>query len=327
MKTILVTGGTGFLGSFLLRELVKKEGIWLRALRRENSSMHLVQGIEDKVDWHVADLMDSDGLYAALEGVDEIYHCAAVISYHPALRKHMHLINADGTGNLVDQALARNVKRVLHISSIAALGKVVGENRVSEKVKWTESKYTSGYGLSKHKAELEMWRGMAEGLSVNMINPSVIIGPGDWDSGPPRFFKRVYNGQYFCPIGGTGFVDVRDVAELAIKLMESDHEEQRVIANGVNWSFKRFFAELASALGVSAPRFKATPFLAEIAWRVEGVKSRILGSQPLLTKETARAAMNTFEYDNSKSKTLFDFEYRDMSETVKWTAERFLAQR
>jgi len=216
------------------------------------------------------------------------------------------------------------VKRILHVSSISALGKVVGASTVDETAKWAETKYTSHYGRTKQMAEMEIWRGVAEGLTANMINPSIIVGPGDWVNGPSRIFKRVHGGQKFYPMGATGFVDVRDVASIAVQVMNGQFENERIICNGANWPFLRFFTEIANALKVKPPSIKATPLIAGLAWRVEQFKSRLLGSNPLLTKETASAAMSTFEYDNAKSKKLLNYQYRDLSETISWTAKIFL---
>ncbi|NNE29345.1 MAG: NAD-dependent epimerase/dehydratase family protein [Saprospiraceae bacterium] len=324
MKKILVTGATGFLGSHLLRRLVNREAGQIIALRRSDSSMELVKDVAEKVDWQVSDILDQDGLFEACKNIDEIYHCAAIVSYHPALQQEMKKVNVEGTALLVNMALAQGVKRILHVSSIAALGRVLGTKEVDENAKWAETKFVSHYGRTKHKAELEVWRGQAEGLSTIMINPSVILGPGNWDQGPPRFFKRIFEGQKFYPIGGTGFVDVRDVAEIAILAMESGLEGERIIVNAENLSFKNFFGSMASALGVNPPKTEATPFMANLAWRTEAIKARLFGGQPLLTRETAKTAMSTFLFDNQKSRSLFHFSYRPVQQTIEWTANEFL---
>lgn len=324
MKRILVTGGTGFLGSFLLRELLKQPQVKIRAIKRNTSSTALVKDIADQIEWVESDLLDADGIFEACSGIDEIYHSAAMISYHPKLQKEMEQVNIKGTAILVDMALAQKVKRILHVSSISALGKVVGTSQVDESAKWVETKYTNHYGRTKQMAEMEIWRGVAEGLSANMINPSIIVGPGDWVNGPSRIFKRVHGGQKFYPLGATGFVDVRDVASIAVLVMNGQFENERIICNGANWPFLRFFTEIAAALKVKPPSIKATPLIAGLAWRAEMMKARITGSNPLLTKETANSAMSVFQFDNSKSRKLLDYNYRDLSETIRWTANVFL---
>ena len=322
-KKIFVTGGTGFLGSYLLRYLVQRGYSKIRALRRKDSDMSLVEEIADHIEWLEGDLLDICFLEEALEGMEEIYHCAALVSYHPKHIEKMMEVNQSGTANLVNALLHLGRGRLLHVSSIAAIGRSKEQLQVSEKTKWIKSPLTSNYAISKFLAEQEVWRGIAEGLEAVIINPSVILGSGFWDRGSPSFFTKVKRGQRFYPLGGSGFVDVRDVARMSITLMESDIRSERFIANGANRSFKKFFGLMARLLSAPAPSIPAGALLSNLAWRVESLRSRLTGSTPILTRETARLAAYVFTYDNSKSLEQLDFSYIPIDETIAATARQF----
>ena len=325
MKKILVTGATGFLGSNLIQALIKKEEGQIVGMKRANSPMKLVESFRDQVEWIEGDVLDISSLDTAFNGVDEVYHTAAVISYHPALKAKMQQVNVEGTANVVDACLEKKVKKLLHVSSIAAIGREIGQDVTSEKNKWSISNATSEYGKTKHEAELEIFRGIAEGLHANIINPSMIIGPGYWENGTCRFFPRVYQGQKLYPVGGTGFVDVKDVAELCIRLMHKDDSGKRVIANAVNLSFHDFFQLLAEKLGVNGPTIKVNNFAANFAWRFEAVRSKLFNVVPFLTQETAAASMKSSKFDNSLSLNYLDMDYRSIDHTIQRTAEVFLS--
>ncbi len=323
-KTIFVTGGTGFLGSYLIRYLLKKNEGTIRALKRATSSMDLLQDVHKQIDWVEGDVLDIPLLEDALEGVDEIYHCAAVVSFDPREIKNMMDINVTGTANIVNIALTKNIRKFAHVSSIAAIGRAEGKADVSEKTKWQTSKFNSNYAISKYQAEQEVWRGEAEGLNIAIVNPSVIIGSGFWKKGTARFWRQVYNGLLFYPKGASGFVDVRDVAKYMIQLMDSDIKGERFLLNGDNLTFQNFFNMLAQHLGKSKPKIKVSTLIGESAWRVEKFRAMLTGSSPLITKETARNSSQTYIYDNRKSLDALDFKYTPINHTIEETSVQFL---
>jgi len=324
MKKILVTGATGFLGAHLIAALLRKNEGQVIGLKRTNSPMKLVKDFENHVQWMDGDILNQFSLEDAMEGVDEVYHTAAIVSYHPALKAQMELVNVEGTANVVNACLEKKVGKLLHVSSIAALGRVNGQVVVSEKNKWSTWRGTSHYGMTKHKSEIEVFRGIAEGLHANVVNPSVIIGSGFWDRGTSRFFPRVHHGQKLYPAGATGFVDVKDVTEVCIRMMNHDDSGKRVIANAVNLNFLDFFNLLADKLKVAGPSLKVNSFLAGVAWRTEALRSKLFNTTPFLTKETAITAMSTFEFDNTFSKELLDMRYRNFEKTVERVAGDYL---
>ena len=323
-KTIFVTGGTGFLGSYLIRYLLKKQAGNIRALKRATSSMALLLDVHERIDWVEGDILDIPLLEDALEGVDEIYHCAAVVSFDPRELKTMMDINVTGTANMVNIALTKDIRKFVHVSSIAAIGRAEGKADVSENTKWQTSKFNSNYAISKYQAEQEVWRGEAEGLNIAIVNPSVIIGSGFWKKGTARFWPQVYNGLKFYPKGASGFVDVRDVAKYMIQLMASDISSERFLLNGDNLTFQKLFSLLAQQLGKSKPKIKVSTFIGELAWRLEKFRAMITGKSPLITKETARNSAQTYIYDNRKSLAAIDFKYTPIVHTIEETSEQFL---
>jgi len=321
---VLVTGATGFVGSYLTRLLTQK-GLRVRALRRKNSNMALVADVAEMVEWVEADITDLGALEDAFEGVTHVCHCAAVVSFHPRDGGKMLKINLEGTKNIVNLCLDFGVKKLIHVSSIAALGRTANRPHLDENCKWVESKANSRYALSKYGAEMEVQRGIAEGLSAAIVSPSVIVGSQGWDEGMAGFFKKIDEGLKFCPSGGSGFVDIRDVVRFMVLLLESDISGERYVLNSENLSHQQFFGMIAKALGVPPPPITVGPFLAEVAWRVEWLKEKILGTTPLATKESARASVTYYTYGNEKSRSVFGFEYLTMEQTVRDTTAQYLA--
>ncbi|MEM1328624.1 MAG: NAD-dependent epimerase/dehydratase family protein [Bacteroidota bacterium] len=321
MKRIFVTGGTGFLGSYLLRYLVQGGGVRVRALKRANSDMRLVVPVADQIEWIEGDILDISVLEDAMQDVDQVYHAAAIVSYSPNDRDQMHEVNVQGTANVVDVALDSNIKKLVYVSSIAALGRIPKSNRLDERAEWQGDEGQSQYAITKYLAELEVWRGIAEGLNAAMINPSVILGGGFWKRGTGKLFMNAWKAFSFYPQGGTGFVDVRDVAKAAIRLMQSDITAERYIINGANWSYKEQMDAMSSTLGKKSPRIKVTPIIQEVAWRAAALSSLLLRRTPFITKETARMSANRFYYDASKSIADLNLSYTPLGQTIQETAQ------
>ena len=323
-EKILVTGGTGFIGGYLLLYLVQQGYTNITALRRSKSRLDLVAPIASKINWVECDLLDQPYLEDALEGVSYVFHCAAKVSFDPADRKSMFQTNVEGTAYLVNAALTHRIKKLIHVSSVAALGRGKNTKFITENTKWEWSKYNSYYGISKYQAEQEIWRGVAEGVSAVVVNPSIVIGSGFWDNGgTQRFFKLMSKGFSFYPKGNSGFVDVRDVAKYMILLMESEVQNERFILNHSNWLYKDFFATISKHLGAKAPSVEVSPLLQEMVWRLERIKSIFSQKSPFITKETARQSSRIFYYKNNKSLEYFDFGYTPLHETIRATCQQF----
>jgi dihydroflavonol-4-reductase len=330
---ILITGGTGFLGSYIIKELVQK-GYSVRAIRRGNNpDKHrepswIDRSILDKVEWVEGDILDVISLEEAMEGVDTVIHAAAIVSFIKKDRKQMYQVNVSGTANVVNMALEKNVRRLVHISSVAALGRTATGGHVNEEKKWEESKVNTHYARSKYKAELEVWRGMAEGLEAVILNPSTILGYGDWHAGSCAIFRSVYDEFKWYTTGINGFVDVEDVAKVTVLMMESGITEQRYTVNGDNWQFRKLMDTMAENFGTRKPYRKATPFLLSLAWRLEKFKSLFSGKRPTLTKESAKVAHSKTLFDNDKIlKALPGFSFTPLEESIAKACKKYLASR
>ncbi len=322
---ILITGGTGFLGSYIIKQLVEKNYA-VRAIRRGNKlPTWISKEITDKVEWVEGDILDVVALQDAMEGVDTVIHSAAIVSFLRKDREQMYQVNVEGTANVVNMALEKNVSRLVHISSVAALGRTAGGGHVNEEKKWEESKVNTHYAKSKFKAELQVWRGVSEGLDAVILNPSTILGFGDWHSSSCAIFKQVYEGFNWYTPGINGFVDVEDVAKATLLCMESDISEQRFIINGDTWPFKKLQDTIADNFKKKRPGRKTTPFLLAIAWRLEKVKSLLTGKKPLLTKESARVAQSQTFFENDKIlKALPGFSFTPLEETIENACKKYL---
>ena len=322
---VLVTGGTGFLGSYIIKLLVEK-GYKVRAIRRGTKTPSwIAKEINDKVEWVEGDILDVISLEDAMEGVDRVIHSAATVSFLKKDRAFMYHTNIEGTANVVNIALEKKISRFVHISSVAALGRTTTGGHVNEEKKWEESKANTHYAISKFKSELQVWRGIGEGLNAIILNPSTILGYGDWHSSSSAIFKNIHDGFKWYPSGVNGFVDVEDVAKATLLLMESDITEQRFVVNGDTWTFKKLQDTIAENFNKKKPARLATPFLLSIAWRVEKLKSLFSGKKPLLTKESARVAQSKTWFENDKLlKALPGFSFTPLEETIKKACKNYL---
>ena len=259
---ILVTGGTGFLGAYIIKHLVLK-GYSVRAIKRANSSLpfFIPPDILAKVEWVTGDILDVISLEDAMNEIDAVIHSAGKVSFAGNERDELFKINVEGTANVVNTALEKNIRRFIHISSVASLGRTSNGETVDEEREWQDSKINTNYAISKHKGELEVWRAMGEGLEGCVINPSTILGFGNWNSSSCAIFKTVYNEFPYYTNGVNGFVYVEDVARATIQLLESDINFERFIVNGENWSFRQLFNSIADGFNKQHPGKNATPAL------------------------------------------------------------------
>ncbi|MCG2617617.1 SDR family NAD(P)-dependent oxidoreductase [Terrimonas sp. NA20] len=325
---VLVTGGTGFLGAYIIKELVEK-GYAVKAIRRERSRMpfYISSSILEKVEWIEGDILDVIFLEEAMEDVDTVIHSAAVVSFSPKNRHEMYQVNVEGTANVVNIALEQNIRRLVYISSVAALGRTLQGQSVSEMSKWENNKSNTHYAKSKHKAELEVWRAIGEGLDAVILNPATILGYGDWNTGSSAIFKSVYKGFDWYSPGKNGFVAVEDVARATVLLMETDITEQRFIIAGDNWTFKQLLDTMAEGFGRPHPKKQTTPSMMGIAWRWEKIKSFFTGHSPVLTKESAKVAHSNTTFENAKIlQTLQGFRFTPLNEAIDHACKKYLAQ-
>ena len=320
-NNVLVTGSSGLVGSHLIAHLLQRD-IKVRALYRKDIPQ--IAGSET-IEWVKGDILDVVSLENALENIDHVYHCAAMVSFNRKHKQHMFSVNIDGTANIVNEALNAGVKKLCYVSSVAAIGKQNKGIVINETMSWNESATNSNYAISKYHAEGEVWRGIGEGLQAVIVNPSIILGASDWNKGSSKIFKTAYSEFPWYTDGATGFVDVNDVVDAMLQLMESNVTGQRFILSADNCSFKDVFTAAAIAFGKKPPNKKVSPLLAEIVTLFEGMKSLFTGDEPLLTKETAQSAQSVVRFSNNKlKKFLPNFNYTSLNQTISRVCKELL---
>ena len=335
---IFVTGGTGLVGSHLLFNLVQS-GKNVRALMRSGSNFKMVKKVfsyysdeaEDllrKIEWVKGDILDYHSLEDLLPGITEIYHCAAIVSFHPNDHDSLLNNNVKGTANLIDAALFNHVKKICHVSSIAALGKTQDGSEIDEETYWTPSKQKSYYSLSKFFSEMEVWRGIEEGLDAVIVNPSIILGPGNWDIGSPKLFQAIWKGLKYYTKGETGFVDVRDVANAMSRLTDDSNfdktKNQRFILNAGNLSYQEFFNKIADSLQKPRPTAFASDMILQLSWRAARMASFFSGKRPSITREAVSGTNRINRYNGAKICKTIDFKYRQLDTTIQDISRLFL---
>lgn len=323
---IYVTGGTGLLGSHLLVELTKEDGL-IRAIYRSEKKLNQTKQIFryyfknnwefhfSKIEWIKGDLLDIPFLLESMSDCEFVYHCAALVSFHKKDFNELIKLNREGTANIVNACLAVGVRKLCYVSSTAAIG---GNNNelISEKTKWKNTPSTSGYSISKYNAEREVWRGIEEGLNAVMVNPCVILGAGNWNDSSLTIFRTLKKGLKFYPPGKNATVDARDVAEIMIAIMKSDIQSERFLCIGSNQSFYDLMTEISKQLNVKSPSIKTNRFVVEIARRISWFISLFSSKNPSITKETVNSLFGEVSYDNTKIKSAIGFKFRTLEDTV-----------
>ena len=318
---ILVTGGAGLLGSELIRQLLS-QGKKVRAIYNKTP---LPNFHSESLEQFQCNILDVVGLEAAMEGIEQAYHCAAIVSFAPSRKRELFTINIEGTANVVNAALQAGIKKMVHVSSVAALGRIREGEPITETMNWTEETSNSVYGQSKYLGELEVWRGIGEGLNAVIVNPVIILGCADWKSGSSQIFKSVYDEFPWYTEGVSGFVDTGDVAKAMIALMQSNISNERFIISAENCSYRQVFNWIADGFGKKRPHKKVTPLIAKIVWRLEAIKSKFSGKNPLITKETATTALAEVRYNNEKlGKFLPNFQYSSIESAIHNTCKQML---
>ncbi len=323
---IAVTGANGLLGSFIVRELMERKMPFV-ALKRRGSDTSLLGDVTSGVTWRDADMLDPVALEDALQDVTHVIHAAAIVSYNPRKADLVMEHNVVGTRNVIAAAQARGVKRFLHISSVAALGRQKSQSLIDETNQWVDSPMHTVYAESKYLSELEVFRAQEEGMSTVIVNPSVILAPADWSRSSARLFKYVWNEGSLYTDAYLNYVDVRDVSAIVGRLLEeSTIEGERFVLNAGKISFEDFFRGVATRFGKRAPTVKLGPGLLHFAARLEVMRTWFTGTEPLLTKETARLAGTDFLFDNSKIRKALSVEFQPIDLSLDWCCQYYVAK-
>lgn len=310
----LITGATGLVGSYLCKYLIAK-GEAVTGLKRKTSKLDLLGETAAKINWIEGDLLDVDLLLSATKDCKYLYHCAALVSYQKKMHDQLMQSNVIGTKNIVNTALYNNVNKIVHVSSIAALGTGFKNKLIDEHI--NADKWNSAYGLSKHLSELEIFRGNAEGLKSAIINPSVILGAGYWHKNSGKLFKQVDENFPYYSTGSTGYVDVRDVVDIMYQLMHKNIDNERFIVSAQNCYFKEVLTEIAILINKKPPNILAGKFLQNAALLADYLKSIVTKKERYLTKELIRTANSTQQYSNTKIKDVLNFNFIPIDYSLK----------
>ncbi|GAA3758594.1 NAD-dependent epimerase/dehydratase family protein [Flavobacterium ginsengiterrae] len=327
---ILVTGGTGLVGAHLLLHLIEN-GENVRAIYRSLNTLEKTKSVFalynkadlfKKIEWLEADILDVPSLEIAFNDIEYVYHCAALISFDPKDEEALRKINIEGTANMVNFSIAREIKKFCFVSSIAALGDLAShETYITEETDWNPEKPHSDYAISKYGAEMEVWRAHQEGLNVIIVNPGVILGPipksKNKQQGSAELYTKVANGLSFYTLGSTGFITVDDVVETAYQLMKSDIKNERFTLIADNIVFKDILNTIADTLQVKRPRRHATPFLMHFLWIADSIFAALFFQKRRLTKATAKASYSKNLYSNEKIKTALGTVFLDVHQYIK----------
>ncbi len=314
----LVTGGSGLVGKELIRQLLD-EGESVRATYHSTP----ISISHPNLELTQCDILDVVTLEECMRGIKRVYHSAANVSFDPKDKMRLLKMNIEGTANIVNACIDANIERLVHVSSGAALGRIRKGETVTEEMNWSVETNNSNYGESKYLSEMEVWRGIGEGLQAVIVNPTLILGGDNWDSSSSAIFKKAYEEFRWYTDGITGVVDVRDVARTMILLMNSEISGQRFILNGENLPYREIFTTIARCFHKKPPHKKVTPLLGELIWRVEKLRSKFTGKKPLLTKETVQTAQAKVYFDNSKIlKALPRFQFTKIHGTIEYTCSK-----
>lgn len=320
--TTLVTGATGFLGSHVARKLVQK-GEKVKILLRKSSK---TQNIDDiKAERVYGDVMDVDSVRKALEGCDTLYHTAGFVSFRKADYKKMEDINVKGTINVLSSALQSGIKKAVYTSSVAAVGADPNRGVADENTRFTLESEGIQYLNTKYHAEREALKIYEKGLPLVVVNPSVVIGPGDVylsSTGAVLWYcKKKFPGYMD---GTLNIVDVEDVAEGHILAAEKGRVGERYILANKNLTVKEFFLLMERITGVPAPKIKIPYFAAfASAFAVERVLGLSFPNFSTMDIDSVKLSKFHWYVDNSKAVRELGFPQTPVEETIRKTVKWF----
>ncbi len=321
-------------GSHLLLELTRQHDR-IRAIHRPLSNRLVVREIFDmyldnpeeqlsRIEWVPGDITDIDSLLEAMDGIKYVYHAAAIVQFGPDRSVDLMHNNVVGTANVVNACLEKKIRKLCHVSSTAALGSAMPGEEIEEDRMWTWSKDRSAYSVSKFDSEMEVWRGIAEGLNAVIVNPSIIIGPGAWNQSSCYMFSAVWKGLKFYSEGVTGYVDVRDVVRAMVHLMNSDIQGERFAVSSENLTYRQILTLVAQSLGKDPPRYRGTAFLVAAAWRLDWLLHLLTGKPRSFTRDAAKSSRKVSLFSNRKIREATGMDFLPVEQSVKETALLFL---
>lgn len=330
---ILVTGGTGLVGSHLLYHLAQKNES-IRAVYRSSKSLEKVKEVFSSysnlendlfsnIEWIKADITDVPSMIPAFENIKKVYHCAALISFDPSDYLEMRKVNIHGTAIIVNLAIDAKVDKLCYVSSIAAVGEDLKKSITDETNEWVGNDKSHGYAITKYGAEMEVWRASQEGIDVVVVNPGVILGSGFWDSGSGKLFSQIYEGFGYYSKGVTGFVGVQDVVNAMIQLMKSSVINERFIVVSENKSFQEVLFSIADHFKKKRPSKLVKKWQTNIFWRWEWLVSKVSSKKARMSKHSAKSLYSKSYYSSKKIEDTLDFCFESIDSVIARTCKEF----
>jgi len=314
---IAVTGANGLLGNIILKKFIS-EKIPVIGLQRVHGGPTSLRNPTQEVEWREADVTNSLALADALKNIDTVIHTAAVVSFDPRAKERIFQTNVIGTQNIVNACLALRIPRLIFISSVAALGRKKGVTEINEENKWVDSDLNSDYAKSKYLAELEVYRGQEEGLSISIVNPSAILSTANPNKSSSQIFKYVHHERPFYADGHLNYVDARDVAEVVYRIYEKKIDGEKFIATAGSINLKELITKIAFRLGKKEPSIKISPHLLLAAAWLEEMRCKLTGAEALISRQSVKMPGEKFIYVNQKSINRLNMTYRPLDETLDW---------
>jgi nucleoside-diphosphate-sugar epimerase len=321
-QMILVTGGTGLVGAHLLLHLLENDQEAIRAIYRNHKqiektkalfNLYKKENLFSKIEWLQGDILDVPSLEIAFQNIEFVYHCAAKISFNPDEEDQLRKVNIEGTANIVNFCIDKKVKKLCHVSSIAALGDLnQNETIITEETEWNPELSHSDYSISKYGAEMEVWRGHQEGLDVVIVSPGVIFGPGFWNQGSGNFFTSIQKGFPFYTMGSSAYVAVIDVVKIMHQLMKSDCNGERFIVVSENRTFKDIIYSIAEKIGAKKPKIETKSWMLQLAWRLDWLSSLVFRTKRKLSKQGSKSLLNNDQLSNEKIKKQLNYTFESI---------------
>jgi dihydroflavonol-4-reductase len=318
---IFITGANGLVGSHIARFFLSNGVGPIVALKRANSNLSHLRKHSEKIDWVEGDILDVMLLEKQTRGAKAIIHCAGKVSFDKNDKQELYQVNVEGTKNIVNTCLKNNIPSLVFISSISTFGSIKTNGTISETYKKNTASLGSNYAITKYLAELEVWRGNMEGLRTVIVNPSVVIGPGNWQNSSVRLFDYVWKENVFTLDGHMNCVDARDVAEIIYRLYHLDINGEQFIINAERISYKDLFVQIARQFKKKPPGITVPRLALELFYGLDQCRSFITGKRALVTREIKNASKNALIYNNSKISKALDFSFRSVEETIEWTCK------
>ncbi len=301
--TVFVTGANGLVGSYVVKQLLGL-GYKIKILLRENADKQLLTNVLSQCEIVIGDILDTTVLAKSLEDCQKVVHCAGLVSFDPRKKRAIFETNVLGTANVVNASLNAGIQKLVHVSSIAALGRQYNSLIINEKTKWEDTELNSSYAKSKYLAELEVFRGGEEGLNFSMVNPSIILGAGDLNRSSTKLIGFIKKMSWCYPAGYLNVVDVRDVSYAICQLLEIEHKD-RLVLNAECISYRDFYNHIGKAYGLAESRFQIPTFILRLVAIYSGIKTFLFGGEPIITKENIRFLNKKFIYESLYYSTLF----------------------